>query len=79
MIRAAFPIPCFALETKSLKCFKACDFHNIMAKPPPPFFAVQSQALPDALHNIHITTTPRRYCLLGTFVGIKKSQNVLKM
>lgn len=28
MIRAAFPIPCLALETKSLKC----DFHNIMAK-----------------------------------------------
>lgn len=77
MIRAAFPIPCLVLGTKSLKCFKACDFHIIMAKKT--FFAVQSQALPDALHNIHITTTPRRYCLLGTFVGIKKSQNVLKM
>lgn len=78
MIRAAFPIPCLVLETKSLKCFKACDFHNIMAKTAK-VFAVRSQALPDALHNIHITPTPRRYCLLGTFVGIKKSQNVLKM
>lgn len=37
MIRAAFPIPCLALETKSLKC----DFHNIMAKKKT-FFAVQS-------------------------------------
>lgn len=46
MIRAAFPIPCFALETKSLKCFKACDFHNIMAKKNPHFLQCRAKPFP---------------------------------